>query len=181
MKNIKIALLFFSTFLFVNMASAQLLNSEKVTWMTLEQALKKQETEPRKIYVDVFTDWCGWCKKMDASTFTHPVIAKYLNEKYYAVKFNAEQKDSIVFQGKTFINSNPNGVRNPHDLAVALLQGKMGYPSSVFIDEKSNVLTSVSGYLQPEGLEPILYFFYNNLHLTTTWEEFQKTFKTEIK
>ena len=181
MKNIKFAFLFFLTFLFMNIALGQLANTQQVNWMTLEEALKKQEKEPRKIFIDVYTDWCGWCKKMDANTFTHPVIAKYLNDKFYAVKFNAEQKDSIVFQGKTFKNLNPEGTRNPHDLAVAFLQGKMGYPSIVFIDEKSNVLTSVSGYQQPEGLEPILYFFLNDIHLTSTWEEFQKTFKTEIK
>ena len=181
MKRIKFAILFVTTFLFVNFVNAQLANSVSVKWYTLKQALEKQQKEPRKIMIDVYTDWCGWCKKMDANTFTNPVIANYLNEKYYAVKFNAEQKDSIVFQGKTFINQNPEGVRNPHDLAVAFLQGKMGYPSIVFIDEKSNVLTNVSGYQQPAGLEPILYFFYKDLHLTTNWEDFQKTFKSEIQ
>ena len=181
MKTIKFTFLFITTFLLINSASAQLINADKVNWLTIEQALKKQEKEPRKIFIDVYTDWCGWCKKMDATTFTNPVIVKYLNEKYYAVKFNAEQKDPIVFQGKTFVNQNPEGVRNPHDLAVAFLQGKMGYPSAVFIDEKSNLLTSVSGYQQPEGLEPILYFFYKDIHLTTSWEDFQKTFKSEIK
>ena len=165
----------------MNSASAQLLTTGSVNWMTLEQALKKQEKEPRKIFIDVYTDWCGWCKKMDAATFTHPVIAKYLNEKYYAVKFNAEQKDSIVFQGKTFINQNPEGTRNAHDLAVAMLQGKMGYPSIVFLDEKSNVITSVSGFQQPQGLEPILNFFIDDKHLTTKWEDFQKSFKSEIQ
>jgi len=165
----------------VGLTSAQLVTTATVNWLSIEQALKKQEKEPRKIFIDVYTDWCGWCKKMESTTFSHPVIAKYLNDKYYAVKFNAEYKDSIVFQGKTFTNQNPNAARNAHDLAVALLQGKMGYPSVVFIDEKSNVITSVSGYQQPQGLEPILSFFLLDAHLTTSWEDFQKTFKSEIK
>jgi len=153
----------------------------KVQWISFEEAFKKQQEEPRKIFVDIYTDWCGWCKRMDAATFSHPVIAKYLNTHYYAIKFNAEQKEDIVFQGHTFVNQNPSANRNAHDLAAAFLQGKMGYPSVVFIDEKSNVITSVQGFKQPTDLEPILYFFWKDLHLTTPWEDFVKTFVTEIK
>ena len=68
--------------------------AEKVQWMSFEEAVAKNKLEPKKIFVDVYTDWCGWCKKMDAGTFNNPVVAKYLNEKYYNVKLDAEGQGS---------------------------------------------------------------------------------------
>jgi len=50
-------------FLFAHSAFGQ------VNWMTFEEAEIKYQEEKRKIFVDVYTDWCGWCKKMDANTF----------------------------------------------------------------------------------------------------------------
>src|SRR5450432_2145217 len=73
-----------------------------VHWMTFEQAVQKNKTEKRRIFIDVFTDWCGWCKVMDKETFNEPQVAKLLNEKFYAVKFNAEQTEDVVFNGTTF-------------------------------------------------------------------------------
>ena len=71
----------------------------KVQWMTFEEAIEANKDNPRKIFVDIYTDWCGWCKKMDAQTFNHPDIASYMNDNYYNVKFNAEQKGEVVFNG----------------------------------------------------------------------------------
>ena len=73
------------------------LNAQKVNWMSWDEAVEANKQNPKLIFVDVYTDWCGWCKKMDASTFGNPVIAKYMSENYYAVKFNAEGKDTINF------------------------------------------------------------------------------------
>ena len=61
-----------------------------VKWLTFEEAVEKSKTEKRKIFIDVYTDWCGWCKVMDKNTFNDPEVAKLLNEKFYPVKFNAE-------------------------------------------------------------------------------------------
>ena len=74
----------------------------EVKWMTFEEAVEKSKTEKRKIFVDVYTDWCGWCKVMDKNTFNEAKIAKILNEEFYAVKLNAEQRADIVFNGNTF-------------------------------------------------------------------------------
>ena len=88
--------------LFALVASTFTFAQEKINWMTIEEAEAANKKEPRKLVIDVYTDWCGWCKKMDKDTFQNEKIAKYVNENYYAVKFNAEQKDSIVFLGQTF-------------------------------------------------------------------------------
>jgi len=152
----------------------------KVKWYSLEEAIELNKKDQKKIFVDVYTDWCGWCKKMDAATFNNPAIAHILNTEYYAVKFNAETKDTISFGGRQFINEGPNG-RNPHQLAVALLQGRMSYPSVVYLNEDNQLLTAVPGYMTPEGIEPILMFFAADAYKTQSFEDYTKQFVSKVK
>lgn len=156
-------------------------DDDKVNWMGIEEAVAMLEEEPRKIFIDVYTDWCGWCRRMDSDTYSHPAIVSYLNKNYYAVKLNAEHKEPLIFQGVTFENQNPEGRRHAHDLAAALLQGQMGYPSVVFIDEESNVITAVPGFKQPKDLEPMLHFFHLDAFKEIEWEAFLKDFESAIK
>lgn len=152
-------------------------NSEKnkINWISFEEAVKKNETNPKKIFIDVYTDWCGWCKRMDQTTFIDSAVVAYMNENFYAVKFDAEQSESVEFMGYTFINENPNGPKkNPHQLAQALLQGKMSYPSYVFMDEKNELLTVVPGYVDAKSFMPILKYFGSNAYLDTKWEDYSK-------
>lgn len=146
-----------------------------VKWYTFEEAVELNKKEQRKIFIDVYTDWCGWCKKMDATTFSNPEIAKILNEEYYAVKFDAETTDTITFAGREFINEG-NRSRSPHQLAIALLQGKMSYPSVAYLNEQNQLLTSVPGYYTPDKLEPILMFFAEDAFKTQSFEEYSKKF-----
>ncbi len=150
-----------------------------IKWMSMQEALAANEEHPKKIFIDVYTDWCGWCKRMDKATFQHAQVAKYMNEHYYNVKFDGESKDSIVFKGKTFTFI-PQGRRGYHELAAALLQGKMSYPTVVFLDEELNMLSPVPGFQPPASFEPIMKFFGSNAYKDTPWEEFQKNFKGEI-
>lgn len=151
----------------------------KINWMTWEQAQAAQKKNPKKIFVDVYTDWCGWCKKMDATTFSHPEIIRYVNENYYAVKFDAEQKAPILFKGKEY-KFVPQGNRGYHELAANLMNNKMSYPTTLYLDEQLNLLSPVPGYLEPQTFEVIINYFGSNAFRQTTWEEYQKTFKGKI-
>ena len=71
-----------------------------------------------------YTSWCGWCKRMDGSTFSDPTIVNYMNAKYYCVKFDAETKDTIVFNGHQFVNSDPFFVK----LTFGLEENHIGLP-----------------------------------------------------
>jgi thioredoxin-related protein len=138
----------------------------RINWLTIEEAEKLASENPRKIFVDIYTDWCGWCKRMDANTFSHPDIVTYINENYYAVKLNAEQTDPITFRGTEYINENPTGRRSSHNFARAVLQGRMSYPSVAFFDEELNLITAIPGYREPAQFEPILVFFKDDHYVT---------------
>ena len=152
-----------------------------VQWNTFEKAVKQAEQKPRKIFIDMYTDWCGWCKKMDKDTFSNPVIAEYLNKHFYPVKFDAERKDTVTFMGQKFVNTNPQRSRHSHELARSLLQGKMSYPSYVFMDEELRVITVLPGYFPPEDFEPVLHFIATNAYQTTPWENFKARFKGQLQ
>ena len=151
------------------------LSSEKdeINWISIEEADKLRQTEPRKILIDVYTDWCGWCKRMDATTFSDPQLVKYVNENYYAVKLDAEQKEPITVGGKTY-EFVPNGRRGYNEIANELLQGKMSYPTIVFLDESMNMIQPMPGYRDAETLQPILEYLAVNAYKQTPWEEWLK-------
>jgi thioredoxin-related protein len=148
-----------------------------IKWYTFQEAMKLNQKHPKKIFIDMYTDWCGWCKKMDASTFKNPVIAKYMNENYYPVKFNAERKDTVDFKGKEYVNANPKGSRSSHQLAQALLNGRMSYPSYVFMDQDENLITVVPGYQKAPQFESILHFISTDAYKNVKWEDYMQSFK----
>ena len=143
-------------------------------WMTWDEAVEKQKTEPRKIIVDVYTDWCGWCKKMDASTFRDEAVESYLGEKFYAVKLDAEQKEDIIFNGETFKYVKPEGARRGvHTLAYALLDGKMSYPTVVYLDENYARIMVSPGFKQAPDMLKELKFAGEEHYKTQKWEEYK--------
>lgn len=148
----------------------------KINWLTWEEALKKNEKEPRKILVDVYTNWCGWCKKMDKATFQKGHIADYVNEKYYAVKFNAEMKDGIDFNGKTY-KFVKNGMRGYHELAAEITRGNLSFPTVVFLNENLEVIQPIPGYKAADEFEMIMTYFGENEHTKTPWTVYQKNYR----
>jgi len=156
------------------------LSAQSVNWMSWEDMMKKQKVEKRKIIVDLYTDWCGWCKRMDKTTFRNPVIADYINKKYYAVKFNAEQKEDLEFDGNLF-KFVPRGRRGYHEFAAALTQNHLSYPTYVFLTDDVQILQVFAGYQQAKEFEYILNYFGDDIYKTKKWGQFEKDFKPKIK
>ena len=149
----------------------------EVKWMSFEEAVEKSKTEKRKIFIDVYTDWCGWCKVMDKNTFSEAKVAHILNEKFYPVKFNAEQRADVVLNGHTykFIASGNSGY---HELAAALLNNKLSYPTVVFLDDNFNMIQPLAGYLKPEQFHPIVQFIGEDHYKTVKWADWQTNYKS---
>lgn len=149
--------------------------STEINWLTIEEAVKLQEESPRTILIDMYTDWCGWCKKLDTETFSNPAIAAYINANFYPVKFNAERTDTVVYRGNTYVNAN-TGRRSSHQLAQQLMGGRMSYPTIVYIDPdfKAN---PVPGYVDVKAIEPILVYFAEKVYKSSDFSQFSQDFK----
>ena len=180
MKNYALTFILVFTTIYLNAQTSQSAGNSSVKWYTIQEAEKLNSSAPRPIFIDTYTDWCGWCKKMDKETFTDPVISNLLNTKFYPVKFDAERQDSVNFMGQTFINDGKAG--KAHQLALALLQGQLSYPTVVFLTQKDGKLgvSPVPGFRTPKDMEVLLSYFANKSYESEKWEDYQKNFKGKL-
>jgi thioredoxin-related protein len=118
---------------------------EKINWLTLEEAYAQNLKEPRKIFVDVYTDWCGWCKRMDKETFANSGVAAYVNKNYYAVKLNAESDRAFELEGQKMT-----------ERQVAQQFGVRSFPTIVLIHEDFQKFQPVPGYRPAKDFKEML-------------------------
>lgn len=162
------------------------IQAQEIKWMTLEKAVEAQQTNPKKIFIDAYTIWCGPCKMLDKNTFGNKDVAKYINENYYPVKFNAEGNEVIKFKGKFYKNPNfiPNtsGRNSAHELSSYF--GVRAYPTMLFLDEQANLLTPITGYQKPRQLEIFLKLFatdaYKNIKSQEEFSKYTTNFNYEF-
>lgn len=154
-----------------------------INWMSFDEAISMNEEEPKKWFIDFYTSWCGWCKRLDAVTFQDAEVIDLINKHYYAVKFDAEVKDTITFGQKDYLFVKPpNSRRGYHELAATIMQGKMSYPTMVILEVddaagKVQILTPIKGYIDGTKLEPILQYIGEDLHLQkVNWEEYRANY-----
>lgn len=157
---------------------------KRIKWLTIQEAYVLTQKKPRKFVVDVYTDWCGWCKVMDRETFSKPAIIDYVNENYYPVRFNAEQTAAVTLGKQTFRHVS-NGGRGVHELAAALLKNQMSYPTTVFLDEKFQLIQPIAGYLDPRMFHQVVTYFGSNYHQKEPFDQYKtgtyaKNFQTSL-
>ena len=150
--------------------------SQSVNWISLEEAEKLNKTAPKKFLIDLYTNWCGWCKVMDQKVYSDAKVYEYINTNFYAVKLNAEQKESVIFQGKTYAFNPALGKTGINQLAFdwGSSEGRIGYPTLVFLDENLVKLEADPGYKEVPQMLQKLKFYGDNKYKTMNWQQFQQ-------
>lgn len=172
-----------SIFLFISFAFISIGSiAQEIKWMSMNEALEAQKKEPKKIFMDAYTTWCGPCKMLDKNTFTNEKLVSYVNENFYPVKFNAEGNEEILYKDMSFGNPNfdpeKTGRNSTHEFASAMRIS--GYPSLAFFDEEGQLFQVLMGYRDANQLEIFLKVFgeddYKELETEEEWLEYERNF-----
>jgi uncharacterized protein YyaL (SSP411 family) len=169
----KVALFFSAVIFFSAATSFTAGNKEKIKWLTVAEAQEAYKKEPKPVLLDLYTSWCGWCKVMERETYSNDKVAAYINEHYYAVKYDAESKDDVEWNGKKY---SYNAEYKSNELAVYLMYGQMSYPTTVFLSSPDAKPAPLPGYQKPKEFEVPLKFFGDGEYKTKTFQEFSKSF-----
>lgn len=166
------------TFAFAQHGSEASSDSPKINWLTFEEAYELHQKEPKKWVIDVWTTWCGWCKRMDATTFSDSLVIEHVNENFYAVSMDGEYKKEIKVGDRAY-NFVANGRRGYHELPAELMGGKMSYPTIVFLGDGLQNLSAVPGYKNAKDFLQIVEFFeVYDPENPITWADFVATYES---
>lgn len=155
---------------------------DTIGWMSLsdvnkivEKNIKKGKVkEDKLVIVDFYTDWCGWCKKLDAETYKDPEVAALMNKYFYPVKFDAESKDTVAFANKTY-GFKSSGSRGTNEFALEMASrpgGRIGYPTITIINALGEKLTVEAGYKNPEKMKLMLLYYGEGHYKTKDFNTF---------
>lgn len=157
----KTALPFFIFHLFLatspNIACGQ---KKEISWISFEELDRKLDQDQKKVLIYFYTDWCTYCRKMEKEVFTNPELVDLINEQYFPVKFDAESKEEVLFDGASFRNTGPDNAikKSLHELAILLAQNQGQFTPPVFLilERDFTVSSRYFEYLHSEKLMRIL-------------------------
>lgn len=148
MRTIKILVaLLFMSYPFFPISAQE--SDGNIKWLSFEEAVKMNKQQPKKFMVYVYSNNCGWCRKMENETFSDSVIVDYIKHHYYPVKINKNIKKKIHYDNRSFsfLPANPaNNTGGYHELIAILLQGRLAFPSIAYMDEDMVYLGVDRGY-----------------------------------
>ncbi len=137
--------------------------SEAGLFVPIEQALSTARTQHKLVMVDVYTDWCVWCKRLDHDVYPSPAVQTALKTYFAATKINAESQDLHAFEGKEVTGRQ-----------LANTWNVTGYPTILFLDSNGSVIESIPGYVPPKDFAQILTYMGTHAYERESFDTWQK-------
>lgn len=147
---------------------------EKLEWLNMNELNEKEKLQSKPVILDLYTNWCYWCKVMDKKTYSNSKVISYINEHFYAVKFDAESKEKVQWANREY---NFNETYKVNDFTMYVTSDQPGFPSTVIFADDQSQPVSLQGFLEPKELEPILKYFGEGANKTQSFNDFNSTFK----
>ncbi len=171
---IKVITTFLLTVLSLVAFSQKKAEKAMVPWLSVKDAQTQWDAEKRPVLVDVYTDWCVYCKVMDKTIWANPDVVNYVKQHFYPIKFNAENKEPATWMGKTYEFKPTYKV---HMLAAEWLLGNMVYPSTVILPPNGGEPVIIPGVIELKELETILHYFGEDHYRNTAWNTYKASYK----
>ncbi|HET6511877.1 MAG TPA: DUF255 domain-containing protein [Candidatus Kapabacteria bacterium] len=127
-------------------------------------AVTKAKAENKLVLVDVFTDWCVWCKRMDKDVYTDPAVQAEMAKYFTSVKLDAEAAEERTFRGAS-----------TSEQAIAQTMKVTGYPTTVFMTSDEQVIQAVPGYIKAPEFAMLLRYIGTKSYQKQPFEEWKKT------
>ncbi len=122
---------------------------QEIPWINFEEAVIRNKKDPKKFMVYVYSNNCGWCRKMEKETFSDSAISDFISRHYHPVKINNNFKKNIQYDNRSFRYLPANEANNTggyHELIAILLEGRLAYPSIAYLNEDMVYLGVDRGY-----------------------------------
>lgn len=171
----KIKPLFVCSFIILCSAFITKDKSAKIEWLKLDEVSAKIKEQSKPVLIDLYTDWCHWCKVMDKKTYGNSKVIQYINEHFYSARINAESREPFNWKNKTYAF---NARYQVSDFALYVTYGRMSFPTTVIIADEESAPIPIAGFMEPKELEGILKYYGEGAYKTKNYREFEKTFKS---
>ncbi len=138
-----------------------------ISWYGFEEGMKKAKSEKKYIFVDFYTEWCTYCKKLESETYTDEKVYKYLNDKFVPIKVNAESQNKVSFAGQKLTEQ---------ELAATF--GVSSYPTLFFMNGEKDALGQIPGFVTADDLFMIANYVATNSYKTKSLDQYKNSFKS---
>lgn len=134
-----------------------------LNWLSYNEGLALAEKESKYVLIDFYTDWCGYCKKMDKETYSNEKVKGILNENFVVVKVNAESDNKVIENGKEIT-----------ERELAKLYQVTGYPTTWFLESNHSRVAPLPGYVAAERFVPVLNYIGEGWHKSISFKEYME-------
>jgi len=132
-----------------------------LNWLSYNEGLTLAEKENKYVLINFYTDWCGYCKKMDKETYSKEEVKKILNENFVVVKVNAESDNKVIENGEEIT-----------ERELAKLYQVSGYPTTWFLESNHNRVAPLPGYVTTEQFIPVLNYIGEGWYKSISFQEY---------